>query len=344
MKERIQYWDICKGLAMFLVVWGHCLQNLTTDNGYWLSDSASEIIISFHMPLFMLVSGYFAYSSLWKTFSQVMGKKVVQLLLPSVVWGLIVSSAAMLVHRDFSAERFQYILTITLYSFWFLKALFMCYLITMIGAYAYRKWYVWGLLVVVLLLLLAGEPLNYSSTISMLPFFCAGLFLKRYENEIFGRPKSFLIGSVFIYAICMTIWQSGDYNLYLHPFTWNLGGVKCMLIRSLIGISGSLAVILMIKYISQKKVYVKFWNLMAHIGSMTLGIYLIQVMLAEGTLKVFSRYVDDLILRLPIMFQTFTYDLIITPLVACLVIGVCVPTIYVIRCNKTSKFLLLGEK
>lgn len=52
MSERIEYLDSAKGVAMLLVIVGHC---------YWLDvfPNIRAIIYSFHMPLFFILSGMF---------------------------------------------------------------------------------------------------------------------------------------------------------------------------------------------------------------------------------------------------------------------------------------------
>lgn len=35
LKKRIAFLDVLKAFAIFLVVWGHSLQNLTADRSYW---------------------------------------------------------------------------------------------------------------------------------------------------------------------------------------------------------------------------------------------------------------------------------------------------------------------
>lgn len=329
---------------MILVVWGHCLQNLTTDSDYWTNDRVSEIIISFHMPLFMMISGYFACSSLQRPFVAVIKKKVLQLLLPSIIWGLFVGFLAMFLHRDFSTARLAYLAENTLYSYWFLKSLFMCYLIMMTGELVCRKWRGWGQTIFITLLLLAAESLNYSSTISMLPFFYTGLLLKKHDNVVFVNQNLYLIVSACVYTICMIIWRSGDYNLYLHPFVWDMGGVFSILVRSVTGISGSLVVIFLIRYLYQKIALTKIWNPLGYVGTRTLGIYLLQVILAEGVFKMFGKHVDMFVESLPVWSWTLIYDFVITPIAACLVITFSVFIITIIRMSKYCNLILLGER
>lgn len=47
--SRIEYWDMAKGIAIMLMILGHAP----------VPDYLSTIIFSFHMPLFMVVNGYF---------------------------------------------------------------------------------------------------------------------------------------------------------------------------------------------------------------------------------------------------------------------------------------------
>lgn len=85
-RERNTYFDILKGLAIFIVVLGHCLQTFYPN---WTEAAISKVIVAFHMPLFMLVSGYFFYPSVLKTNCSFFIKKCfVHLYLPSLVWGV----------------------------------------------------------------------------------------------------------------------------------------------------------------------------------------------------------------------------------------------------------------
>ena len=47
-KTRLKYIDIAKGIGIFLVIWGHLIADGFVDN----------LIYSFHMPLFLFLSGY----------------------------------------------------------------------------------------------------------------------------------------------------------------------------------------------------------------------------------------------------------------------------------------------
>lgn len=70
MKTRNTYIDLAKGVAIFLVVLGHCIQYGYSIDYYesraFFENIVFKIIYSFHMPLFALISGYLFYFSLKK--------------------------------------------------------------------------------------------------------------------------------------------------------------------------------------------------------------------------------------------------------------------------------------
>lgn len=91
MTKRLEYLDICKAMAIILVVMGHVLQ-------YSFYGNTKEVlfnsIYSFHMPLFVLLSGYSVLNGkLPYTIKEgvvFITKRARSLLLPFVVWGILV--------------------------------------------------------------------------------------------------------------------------------------------------------------------------------------------------------------------------------------------------------------
>lgn len=75
--ERIIYFDVVKFLAICLVCIGHSYYMLDMAQ----SPSLKRWIYSFHMPLFMLLCGYFSSRSYEKPFIIFLKQKVIQLLL-----------------------------------------------------------------------------------------------------------------------------------------------------------------------------------------------------------------------------------------------------------------------
>ena len=93
MKKRNEFLDIIKGITIFLVILGHCIENGVgikfIEKKIFLNDFVYKFIYSFHMPLFALISGYFLYFSIEK-YNMKTGiiKKIKHLLPPIIVFGI----------------------------------------------------------------------------------------------------------------------------------------------------------------------------------------------------------------------------------------------------------------
>ncbi|MEG0559396.1 MAG: acyltransferase [Muribaculaceae bacterium] len=84
-KERLQYFDLLKGVAIFVVVMGHIITMCIRD-----IDSAFifKMISEIHMPMFFFISGYLTYKSsftrpnIWKRFKQL----IIPFFIVSALW------------------------------------------------------------------------------------------------------------------------------------------------------------------------------------------------------------------------------------------------------------------
>lgn len=88
---RIIAFDYLKGIAIFLVVWCHCIQYIfgeTFDNTFY------SIIYSFHMPLFMIISGYLSSKKTDDSIITLAVAKFRRLIIPNISWGSIVLIAS----------------------------------------------------------------------------------------------------------------------------------------------------------------------------------------------------------------------------------------------------------
>lgn len=85
--EREEWLDQLKGFSIFLVVYGHCIQYLGLSGTFW-NNRIFQIIYSFHMSLFMMISGYLFYPFAKKYgFRKGIARKVKTILCPCLVWG-----------------------------------------------------------------------------------------------------------------------------------------------------------------------------------------------------------------------------------------------------------------
>ena len=117
MKQRIAWIDNINAFLILLVVLGHCIQDVGVNNDTGLM----RFIYSFHMPLFMAMSGYVSQRDFtpWRT----VGRRAVQLLVPFLAWAVV---------KSIIVGDLEYILTIVMLpdrGLWFLWALFFIVLI-----------------------------------------------------------------------------------------------------------------------------------------------------------------------------------------------------------------------
>ena len=122
MPKRIVYLDLVKLFTIYLVILGHVIAMMV--NGYSVGGRLYAFIYSFHMPLFMLLSGYFVSSRLGEMpIVALIKKKGRQLLLPSITCTLICCVYICLTqeHPNYRDEMIG--------NSWFLKTLFVYYVL-----------------------------------------------------------------------------------------------------------------------------------------------------------------------------------------------------------------------
>ena len=125
-KERLKYIDIAKGIGIFLVVWGHLISDGFIDN----------LIYSFHMPLFLFLSGYMLRARNVELTSMLVKRRIKQLLLPYfyfsaayLIWELVVirESIVGLIYMAYQTITFR-----GMAPLWFLGSLFFAEMVFLV--------------------------------------------------------------------------------------------------------------------------------------------------------------------------------------------------------------------
>lgn len=84
MRQRLYYIDNLRGFLIILVILGHCIQNLYTDFDH---NIVFRYIYSFHMPLFMFISGFVSYKKEYAW--QSLKRRFSQLIIPFISWAMV---------------------------------------------------------------------------------------------------------------------------------------------------------------------------------------------------------------------------------------------------------------
>lgn len=194
ISPRIYWLDWLKLFAMFLVVWGHALFHFADIPYEEKYVGVSGFIYSFHMPLFMTLSGYFSYKLMLGLGD--LKKKFIQLIVPLC-----------------SLLLFCFLFGIKDQNFWYLPSLFICYLIF----YCFFKISLSNKVKILflLLLLVLFSPLivripyvRLYKIDYMLPFFGMGLLLKRYQKVIENSSKYILLPLGVLFVLLEFFWNS----------------------------------------------------------------------------------------------------------------------------------------
>lgn len=291
-QERILLFDIIKGISIFLVVLGHCLQTFVPDyqeNHIFLG------IYMFHMPLFIFISGYFFYPSVKKlSLKKFLIKKFFNLYLPSLFWGMfnIILMGGNKLLNDDNIEL-SYISNLLFTGAWFLTALF---LICIIGAFIEhynntQKIKIWGICYLIIYLL---PPLWMVNEIKFLiPFFIIGLLTKKYEAINISIPV--FLCTLILYIICFHFY---DFSYSLYTMKYNITEIDYHIknfIRVLAGISGITCIFFLCYYLSNISAQ-KIKIFLSYIGSITLPIYVLHQKFF--LLNKFIQYTSDQIITI----------------------------------------------
>lgn len=344
MKQRILYWDVIKFFAIFLVVYGHVIQYLNPPERSLWNSFIGENIVSFHMPLFMIVSGYFARSLFKKDIKETVKNKFVQLVIPSVTTYFITGVILIFLRHTPLVEGFKSLLGYCVTTYWFLKALFIFYVLTSVLYLIARRNVLLAILFVALLLLLPTNILDYVHCISMYPYFIVGLLLYKYEKKFFHNKKLIVIISALIYLMLSYFYHPREYNMYDHHFDWNAEYLYLYVIRFIIGTSASFVCIILIRKLCMMFNGHKIIDLFAKIGTCTLGIYVFQ-----QNFMVVGKYYCVEFVRSINPFKDTTWEFIYYDYIFCLiwaivVTAICTAMVLILRKTKYLRLVLLGER
>ena len=345
--SRNLFLDVIKAFAIILVVVGHCIQygagKAFLQEKLFFDDIIFKVIYSFHMPLFMLISGYlFAYGRS-KSTKEVFVGKFKSLIVPILCWNLL--PMIWFGSKKWGQEGFglldfaTYCIDYNLYSFWFLWAVFVCSCVIALVSRLFKdNVLVYAALFIVTFI--TPDAYNFHLYKYMYPFFVAGYLYKKHDLQAKLKPLyeqkwaplalGVLYIGLFLFFNRQTHIYTSGYTLLGKDWTAQLG---IDLYRFAIGFVGSAFAIVSLHRL-YKITKVREWiaqsKVVLTIGQNTLGIYII------------STFVNTLIL----MVVTKNLASINYGLIAIEAVGVTALSLLITKAIQHSKFLnryLLGQ-
>lgn len=332
--QRIEMWDLLKLFAIFAVVLGHSMQHLldgdATENPLFLW------ITTFHMPLFMAISGFFSVKSFQRPVKHYLKNRSRQLLLPWVSWSIILAVTISVMDGMITWSGFK---SLFIDSLWFLKSLFICGILALLGFKPKGNRIVW-----VVLSLMISQVCMVWNVFIMYPCFLWGILLAKKFSYIHQHlvKVSVISGVIFFLssiAISITpgfwIRNAGIRQLLLNgnlEYDLFIDVVLRRYIQLIIGIFGAtFFIVLFYGLFSTGKKH----NFLASMGRFSLGVYVVQTLILETILPRFVHFMAD---------DMLVFDLLVAPCisVAITAVSLCISLI-ISGLGGVLATILLGE-
>lgn len=331
--------DILKGIAIILVIYAHCIQFGSGSNYLesqsFFNNQVFKFIYSFHMPLFMIISGYLFYFSIHKhSFKYNLNTRFIGLFVPIILWQTI-----WILLVNFHNPNNNNVLSLFnsyLNTLWFITSVFFNSLIVLLcNKYAKDSRLLYGIIIIVSLFI--PNYYGYNLYVFMLPYFLCGYFYNKAGRPTVVMNRKIKITGYIILVILFFIllyhyeindyaYTSGTFIIRNHMISTSQ--IYTDIFRWIIGLIGSLCVILLTKSIYIINAQSFILKYLAIIGTKTMGLYII------------STYLFKLFYLLPI--KDISYFYITIECISVLFISYLLTRL--IEKNKYSRKYLLGGR
>ena len=341
-RERM-YLNVIKGIAIVLMIWGHCIQYCAMYCFDYFENGVHQFIYSFHMPLFMLVSGYLFFFSFEKRDLKTLLIHRTQGMLQPIVFGSVLN---LLLMELPTALLYGYLnifngkLLNSLYSLWFLWCVLSSSLAVALAEKLGRNVLVRFLYLAAGVAIVALFP-EYNYHLYMYPYFVAGFLYGKYRSRIPGWLTKMAYLSLAAFPVLLLFFERRHY-IYVTPiYTTDLARADLNMLncyRWAIGFAGSLFVLtvtdLLFRWTEGRKLPQRIFGMLAKLGENSLAIYVISVSLLSYYLpKAYDRFLMVLGSNLPAE-HIGLYNFVFTPVLTVLY---CFGLYYVVLLMKKIK-------
>ncbi len=294
--------NVLRGVAVFLVIYSHCILRFKPFDGYEIFNSKVEqFVCSFNMPLFMLISGYLFYGSCQK-------RDLFELLkhrISTLAWVIVTFSIISYYLYNMPAnliKSHEYVSIVTLIladdwlvnlrSLWFLWSVMACSVSVAVAFKLFKgAWLPMVMSVVIGIVVCCIFPLS-TLNLFMLPFFIVGFLCARHEWLQCGIFKAILMSSVIVFPLMLHFYDRNSFIYTTGMFSQEHGvlkslGIDCF--RWGIGLFGSAFALCVLGLLSSFcKCRPKVFRLFELLGIYSLQVYVIQTIVVEKYLPVVS--------------------------------------------------------
>lgn len=278
--KRIEYIDVSKVVAIWLVTFAHCAQVLCGEKFPNLLVS-KDSFISINMAIFMVASGFVMNLDKMRATptGAYIGQKALRLLVPMTAWYAVMC----VVTRSMPTFPTYWSL------YWYLGAMFVCLsLVKVLTLFISRTWWICLLSVLILSVL---PMISFERSCYMMPFLWVGYGLRgvlRDERSAFSDSLNYVVVLLALaYAVLYHFWDI-SYSIYVTPFhIWNadMHAVLALIFRFVIGAVGAVGAICLLRILMAHKPFGWLKHL-AKYGPYTLGFYTMSFVLNAMLVRV----------------------------------------------------------
>lgn len=277
--------DVIKAFTIITVVVGHCIQYGSGADYFegrlFFDNILFKILYSFHMPLFMIISGYLFAGSIHRGWKVNVRRKFDSLVIPILAWSLLPFVISLIENWDKGITVYNIIglyINSVLYNLWFLWAVFWCSAVVLVVYYGYRN-RLWIYMLLFVFSFFVPDIYHVGLYKYMYPYFVAG-FLYREGNykERLRRIYSsnyFLFATGILFVVLLLFYGYDDYiytsgHRIVNRWFSQLG---IDLYRYAIGFVGCIFVIL--GFYKMERYIKPVIPALSYLGRRTMGIYIL---------------------------------------------------------------------
>lgn len=249
LNQRNAYLDAVKYAAMFLVLWGHVVQQISV-----LQNPSNDyiycLIYTVHMPVFMGICGYFFAVSLSAGggrdyISTRLYRRLKSLFIPMLSFGMLKMLIVVLTDSsDVMNHNWLYLYMRNVYDIWFLGALAVNSVILLITLTRCNHEFKHDIKYLLYGIPFASIIYGSNSGLFMYLFFLAGYCINTYykvEKSILAYR--YISTSIVVYLVCFYLFENMPYEPSLFTFNYPkhtfMGVLVIDVLKILLGFSGS---------------------------------------------------------------------------------------------------------
>lgn len=337
---RVEWIDVLKGVVIILVVLGHNIQygagkEFLADKSFF-SNLVFKLIYSFHMPCFMMVSGFFFGFTIKK--KNILSSRIQSLLIPTIIWSMIPICARLakqVVECKMSCRLFFSISIRTLLTyFWFLWAVMICSLIVLF-LFKLSKDRIQYFIIILIILLFSPDWLNTEYWKYMFPYFIIGYLWNKKDKYIQLNEQHINFSMPFIIICFFILFLFYDDSSYIYTTGIQIDSLHQFVIdlyRYAIGFVGAVMMILIVRksYVIVDRAIPEINKAMAYLGKISFSIYIIDCIMNDYVIKVVTT--------------SFSLNYLVIIIETIVVIFCCIMIDYGIKSMPLTRRMLLGDR